>query len=85
MATLQQAKKVAEKFKATLVDDKSGNHHECRCEAPKGFVWKCDGTIHELIDSCYRPWKPDYQDLIDRMNYGIEKCEEINCEWCNEA
>lgn len=84
MSTLAQAKKVANKFKATLVDQKVGYAHECCCEAPKGHIWKCDG-LHELVDSANRPWKPDYQDLIDRMNYGVEKCEVSDCEWCNET
>lgn len=84
MSTLAKAKKVAAGFKATLVDEKIGHAHECRCEAPKGHIWSSD-FIHELIDSSNQPWKPDYQNMIDRMNYGVEKCEVIDCEWCNEA
>lgn len=83
MATLAAVKKFAAKFGANVEDDKVGNTHECRCEAPHGFVWKCD-TIHELVDSTNRPWKPDYADLVSRMEYGVEPCPEgDNCEWCH--
>ena len=82
MSTLKEAKKIAAKFNATLIDDKNGNFHTCRCEAPTRHKWKCD-NIHELVDETNRPWKPDYQDMIDRMNYGIEPCLDDDCEWCN--
>lgn len=81
MTTLATAKKVAAKYGATLVDDKVGNTHECRCEAPHRHIWKCS-DLHELISSAYRPWKPDYADIIDRMEYGIEPCTDPDCEWC---
>jgi hypothetical protein len=84
MTTLAKAKKVAAKFKATLVDEKVGYSHCCRIEAPKGHIW-VEGAVHELVDDTDRSWKPDYQYLIDRMEYGVEKCEDINCDWCNEA
>lgn len=82
-ATLKDAKKVAAKFQATLIDEKTGNVHCCRIEAPKGHIW-AEGDVHELVDETNQPWKPDYDDLIKRMNYGVEKCPNLpDCEWCN--
>lgn len=78
MATLKQVKKAAEAIGATVVDDIVGLTHECRVEAPQGFHW-ADG-VHEFVDCCYTPWKPDYQDLLDRMSYGVEPCDD-QCEW----
>jgi hypothetical protein len=80
--SLREVKKVASKFQATVVDDKSFNVHRCAIEAPKGFIWS-EGDIHELVDETNQPWKPDYADLVTRMNYGIEKCPHDDCEWCN--
>lgn len=82
MSTLAKVKALAAALGATVEDDKIGNTHECRVEAPRGKRWKCS-EIHELIDSSYRPWKPDYADVLDRMNYGIEDCPDADCEWCS--
>lgn len=81
MATLRQVKALAKKLGAKVEDDKHGDSHECRVEAPHRKRWKCD-DIHELVDSCWQPWKPNYADLLDRMNYGLEDCIG-ECEWCD--
>lgn len=81
MTTLAQAKKVAAKFGANLIDEKSGNCHCCRIEAPAHHKWM-EGDVHELVDETNRPWKPDYADLINRMNHGVEVCTNPECEWC---
>lgn len=83
MTTLKQVKSLALKFGAKVEDDKCGNTHECRVEAPYRKQWACD-EIHELIACAYRPWKPDYQDVLDRMNYGLIDCTDPDCEWCTE-
>jgi len=81
MTTLKEVRAVAKRFGAKLEDDKCGNTHECRIEAPHRKRWACD-SIHEIISSGNRPWKPDYDDLLDRMNYGLEDCVG-ECEWCD--
>jgi hypothetical protein len=83
--TLASCKSVAKKYKATVVDEKVGYTHSCCIEAPKNHIWN-EGDVHELVDESNRPWKPDYADLISRMNYGISECELAKigeCEWCN--
>ena len=82
MSTLREVKTVASFLGATVEDDKSGQTHECRVEAPHRKRWKCC-DIHELIACTNRPWKPDYADLIERMAYGLEDCVG-DCEWCDE-
>ncbi len=85
MATLRTLKKVAATFRATVVDEKSGNCHCCRIEAPAHTIW-AEGNVHEMVDEVYKPWKPDYADLIARMSYGLEVCPlGADCEWCNGA
>lgn len=80
MKTLKDVRRVATIYGATVEDDKVGNTHECRVCTPKGKRWVAD-EIHEFITSANRPWKPDYDDLIDRMSHGVEDCGD-NCEWC---
>lgn len=83
MTTLRQVKAAALKIGAKVEDDKIGNAHECRVEAPRGFIWS-EGDVHELVDAAYKPWKPDYDGLLSRMSYGIETCPHgPDCEWCN--
>ncbi len=80
--TLNEVRKRAKALGAKVEDDKCGNTHECRVEAPPGKRWACS-DIHELIDSTNRPWKPDYADLLSRMAYGVEDCPDADCEWCH--
>jgi hypothetical protein len=81
MRTLREVKTVASFLGAKVEDDKCGHTHECRVEAPHRKRWACDG-IHELIASTNIPWKPDYEDLLSRMEFGLEDCVG-DCEWCD--
>jgi len=81
--TLKDVKALAKKLGAKVEDDKCGNYHTCRVEAPHGKVWACD-DIHELVDETNRPWKPDYADMLSRMEHGLNDCpQRDDCEWCN--
>jgi hypothetical protein len=82
MATLVQLKKRATFYGATVVDEKIGNAHECRVEAPHRKRW-VEGSVHEMVDTTNIPWKPDYADLLSRMNFGLEDCVG-DCDWCDE-
>lgn len=79
--TLRDVKSAAAKVGASVEDSIDGNSHTCSVGAPKGLKWKC-GDIHELVDVCYTPWKPDYADLLTRMGYGLELCSHPECDWC---
>lgn len=79
--TLREVRTIASFLGAKVEDDKVGYTHECRVEAPHRKVWACCG-IHELVDSANIPWKPDYADVISRMEYGLEDCVGA-CEWCD--
>lgn len=80
--TLADVKKAAAKIGAKVEDDKSGNHHCLRVEAPFRKKWACR-DVHEMVDETNRPWKPDYADMLDNMNFGLDDCEDPDCEWCN--
>jgi hypothetical protein len=81
MRNLREVRTVASFLGATVEDDVCGNTHECRVEAPHRKRW-VDGGVHEMIANTYRPWKPDYADLLARMECGLEDCEGP-CEWCD--
>ena len=81
-ATLRDVRKRAKALGAIVVDDKIGETHECTVEAPPGYRWATD-ELHQFVNCSYRPWKPDYADLLDRMAQGIEPCPDPDCEWCH--
>jgi hypothetical protein len=83
VTTLRQVKAAALKIGANVDDHKSGNCHTCTVEAPHRKKWACRG-VHEMVDETNQPWKPDYADMLDNMNFGLEDCEDPDCEWCNE-
>lgn len=70
----------AARIGASVEHEAIGNVVTCRVESPLGHVWI--GGLHEFVDTAYRPWKPDYADLLARMAYGFEPCATPDCEWC---
>ena len=70
------------KYGAKVIsDDKS----EVEVEAPRGFCWSAEPTVHSLVSA---KWDNDthedlWKDMADRMDYGVEKCENTECEWCH--
>ncbi len=84
MTTLKEVKRVAAKLGAKVEDDRDGNTHECRVEAPHRKKWACRG-VHEMVDITNRPWKPDYADILANMEFGLEDCTDPDCEWCEGA
>lgn len=83
MSTLRMVRKAAEALGATVLDEKIGESHSCEAEAPAGFIWNASGN-HCFVDTAYRPWKPDYADLYDRIALGVSPCADPHCEWCHE-
>lgn len=82
MGSLAQVKRAAVKIGAIVTDEKIGQAHSCEVESPAGFVWSASAN-HLFTDTAYQPWKPDYADLLARMSYGVEPCNDPECEWCS--
>lgn len=80
--TLRKLKTLAASMGATVEDQKIGLAHCCEVFSPKGKMFSCD-SIHILVDETHQPWKPDYSELMRRMSYGLDDCEDPECEWCN--
>lgn len=90
---------LANKFGVELDFGGRDGEYGISVEAPKGYVWKANGT-HELISNSWTEEYTDpntgvvtgkttskkelWDDIYERMQYGIEKCPTPDCEWCNE-
>lgn len=57
---------------------RSHNDDSLFIDAPTGYVFGADGNLHCLVCG-------SYEDAIERLSYGIEKCEIVDCEVCEEA
>ena len=82
MTTLRQLRAAASKLGATVEDTKIGHSHTCEVIAPDGKFW-AEGDVHCMVDTTSQPWKPDYEDLLSRMSYGLEECTDPDCDWCH--
>jgi hypothetical protein len=82
MTTLSKLKKEAAKIGATVEQDRIGDTLNTEVFSPSGFRFASDST-HIFVDCVYVPWKPDYADLLNRISYGLEPCEDAQCEWCH--
>ena len=87
-ATLAKVRREVKKLGATI-EVCEGQPWEYLIEAPPGFVWLCDGTIHELVHNIPRgiPKTPEvlegvFEDILDRLKWGIGPCPTPSCEWC---
>ena len=82
MATLADVKKLGRQLGAIVTQDRVGDSIMLEVEAPTGMRWAEE--LHMFVDSAYLPWKPDYDDMLDRMkSYTLEKCDDPDCDWCN--
>ena len=86
--TMAILRKAAKQIGATVHGPVNG---EIFVIAPMGEVWSCDGSIHELVAS---GWRLEFiedlesyliKDLMERMSYGLTRCDDQGCEWCNDA
>ena len=77
IATLQQVRALAKSFGAEVEYYSSGDHTTLAVTAPGGFHW--EGGVHTLVDSPFKPFKPDYADMLERMSFGLDKCDDT-CE-----
>lgn len=82
--TLKDLRKAAKPYGAIITKERNGDTVDVSVEAPHRKIWAGAG-VHVLIDASFYAEKPDYADLIERMEYGIEDCTDPDCEWCNSA
>ena len=80
---LRKLKTACNLIGASVLDERVGESHTCEAFAPAGKVWAASGN-HCLVDRAFRPWRPDYADLLQRVSLGAETCTTPDCEWCND-
>lgn len=81
--TLKAVQKVVASYGATMEIDRTGDSVTTLIAAPAGSVWLGAG-VHELVDSVFKPFAPDWNDMLDRMSFGLGECPDgADCEWCN--
>jgi hypothetical protein len=82
MTARQEVISLSSELNSTLDDSM---YDEIKCEAPKGKIWACS-LVHEIISAKEKTEDPRcelWDDMLDRMSYGVEDCEDVECEWCN--
>jgi len=82
MSTLRKLKAAAAKVGATVEKGTYGMTICVEVFAPQGKVFAEGGGTHIMVDDTYVGFKPDYDDLLSRLSYGLEDCEDPDCEWC---
>jgi hypothetical protein len=86
--TRRQVTALAKSYGTTAVyhPDREALEHEITIDAPDGTVWSCS-QIHQIV-ACGAdgtPWETLYADVFERMSYGLETCEEPDCDVCRDA
>ena len=77
---------LAEKLGVTVTNKRYGSYGwDITADAPRGFVFSgCD--LHTLVansDNETIPKADLWADIYSRMECGVEKCEEIDCDICD--
>ena len=55
---------------------------DVEADAPDGYVWKCD-ELHFLVGHDeHGPRRDVWQDMLDRMSWGVEVCPFGTCDCC---
>jgi hypothetical protein len=85
-ATRKQFLAVVEKHGASVDENDPCTFY---VDAPAGKRWACDGVhalAHQHDNGHGHRWKPEaYGDAIQRMNCGLEDCDDPDCDICNES
>lgn len=89
MTNRQKARKLATKLGATIEGGRSGNTWQYNIDAPQGFTWASDNGLHSIVAWTYdgpKEWREEmWSEAINRMEYGVEQCEEKDCEFCADV
>ena len=89
MTYRQRVMALAEELGASVETGPEGFAYTIQVMAPVGHHW-IEGGVHELVAShesdCGEPAELLWQDLWERMNYGVKKCNAETCEsWMHDV
>jgi hypothetical protein len=84
--TLRRLKAAARTLGATVTvhRDCENLEHEVLVDAPDGCVWSGSG-VHQLVcaGADGTPLVALYDDALDRMSFGTEPCDVLDCDVCH--
>ena len=87
-STLAQVKAIAAKWGAKVEVTDSGRYRTIEIFATNGKVWGsnfCHSLTSELRPGESKEWQSDvFAGLINDMRYGLDDCNETDCEICGE-
>ncbi len=86
MTKKQEVLKLAKHHKAHVDGGLSGRYFHYDIWTPKGMTWQANGChvislgFSKFDDMKYR--EEEWQDALERMQYGITECDDPECEYC---
>ncbi len=82
-----KAQKLARSLGAKVECGPSGDWYSIIIDTPQGKVWSANGC-HGIYGGCYlgnKDWQKEaWIEALEEMQYGIEPCENKECDTCNE-
>lgn len=86
MTTKQKAVSIANRLGAVIHIDDSEQVYHVTIDAPTGKVWNATNG-HSIVSWCYKPFSRAkvWFALLDDMDYGIDDCDNAECDWCNNT
>lgn len=86
MTAREKVLKLAARMGAVVTLNDTGRRWVATVDAPDGQLWSCSGC-HCLVGQQWdgEPRVNVWQDLLDRMLYGLDQCSDPECECCNNT
>jgi hypothetical protein len=85
MNSKMEAKATAKRMGAKVtVERPRALAYDIEIEAPAGQRWRFD-LKHSIVESGVGNEAQAWADVLEQMSHGVEKCDEADCEWCEDA
>ena len=85
--TFSDVKRAAAKFGGTVKREQQGRSIVIEVFAPPNKLWSADGIHSLLVERSEFDTSVEYQEayaaLIRRISYGVDDCDDPECEYCN--
>lgn len=86
--TMKDVRRLVKDFGASIdkgSKSRAGTHYNI--DAPNGMTWCCESGLHCLVLTVWDDFDntEEYEDVIQRMRYGVEKCDTEDCDVCGEV
>lgn len=88
MTTRKQVLVQIEKMGCTL-DELGSDSEHLVIDAPKGKIFACNAGTHCLVEWLVDEFNPNltrsdaYREIMNDLSYGLEPCEDPECDICH--